>query len=463
MRFKLIFLVLPILLFYRNVGEAQTTINLIPTHDNTMFEEDGNESMGMSGYIFSGKTGSLNNGQSRRALLKFDFSSIPNNAIISEVNFELGVFLAPNENAHSMKLHRLNADWGEGDSGDNVSRGEGEDAQTDDATWTHRFYNTSDMWSQPGGDFQSRASAITQVKFENGPQIPRANWNAAGLVSDVQGWVDGSFSNFGWIIVGDESTPFSAKKFVGKDNTSIFFPKPKLTITYSLPGEIVLKSPILNEVNLQDEWIEIYNGTDEVFDLSSWSLCQGTTCNTINGIDAPIIHGDAILDTSEFIIVRWSSLNTTSGEIVLQSSVGGLDTTDMVDYLQYGSANHPNAEAAVIKSFWDDINSSLSIPATYKNSLAVTSDADFTNGQKTNASNWNTWGTTASLENNQAPTNMILENQIVGASYIATDQITINGHALEFQIVELEAPNGINLNSGVTVDSSAVLQAIILD
>ncbi|MFT4566157.1 MAG: hypothetical protein ACI9FN_001111 [Saprospiraceae bacterium] len=463
MRAYLDFLSLVVLLCYVHKGLSQTTVSLIPTHDNTMFEEDGNESMGMSGYIFAGKTGSLNNGNSRRALLKFDFSSIPSNAVISEVSLDLAIFLAPNNNTHSMNLHRVFANWGEGNSGIDVSRGEGEDAETNDATWSHRFYNTPDTWSQQGGDFQSRASAISQVQFVNSPQIPHAIWNSAGLVTDVQEWVDGTISNFGWILIGDESTAKSAKKFVGKDNTSIFFPKPKLTITYSLPGALVLKSPFLNEVNLHDDWIEIYNGTDESFDLSSWSLCEGTTCNTINSIDAPIIHGDANLDTSEFLILRWPLLDTMSGEIVLQSSVGSLDTAEMKDYLQYGTANQLNAAAAVIKSFWNDANSSLSIPTNYKSTLSLTSDSDFTSGQKTNATNWNTWGATASLVNNQTQANMMLIGQLVGGSYIATDQITINGQVPLSQVVELEAPNGIYLNSGMTVDSAAVLQAIILE
>ncbi len=60
-----------------------------------------------------------------------------------------------------------------------------------------------------------------------------------------------------------------------------------------------------------------------------------------------------------------------------------------------------------------------------------------------------------------APSMMTLNNQIIGASYVSNDEIQVNGQVLASQVVEVEAPNGINLNEGMSVDSSAILQATI--
>ncbi|MFK7784434.1 MAG: hypothetical protein AB8B56_04910, partial [Crocinitomicaceae bacterium] len=67
------------------LANAQT-VNLTPSKDNAIYSESGNSSG--AGYIFSG---SSCNGFFRRALMEFDLSSIPTNAIVSSVTLTMNI------------------------------------------------------------------------------------------------------------------------------------------------------------------------------------------------------------------------------------------------------------------------------------------------------------------------------------------------------------------------------------
>jgi uncharacterized repeat protein (TIGR01451 family) len=143
----------------------------------------------------------------------------------------------------TVALHPALKNWGEGASnaamGGRAGEGAGIQAQTGDVTWLFTFFNTQ-SWSAPGGDF-GPASASASV---NG--VGSYQWTGAGVVADVQQWVNNPSMDFGWILTGDESTPGSAKQFDTKENTNpadrpvltVDFtpPAPDLTIAKSHPG-----------------------------------------------------------------------------------------------------------------------------------------------------------------------------------------------------------------------------------
>jgi len=52
-----------------------------------------------------------------------------------------------------------------------------------------------------GGDFSAIVSASQSV----GP-VGFYTWNSTQMVSDVQSWLDNPGFNFGWLVLGDEST-----------------------------------------------------------------------------------------------------------------------------------------------------------------------------------------------------------------------------------------------------------------
>jgi hypothetical protein len=57
------------------------------------------------------------------------------------------------------------------------------------------------------------------------------------MVADVQAWVDGAEGNFGWILVGDESTATTAKRFNSVQNLTVDN-RPSLTIVFTPPSTV---------------------------------------------------------------------------------------------------------------------------------------------------------------------------------------------------------------------------------
>lgn len=193
-----------------------------PARDNTIYE-DGDSSNGTGDFIFAGETA---NTLARRALLYFAIAdSLPAGAVIDSVEFTLHLSrtIVP---LRTMTIHTLTADWGEGTSNADGLEGTGIHAQPGDATWTHRFYNTTN-WTTPGGDFVALAVSSRGVSG-----VGFYTWKSAALATDVQSWLDTPATNFGWILIGDETASVSAKRFDSREHP-VPTNRPKLTIYYT--------------------------------------------------------------------------------------------------------------------------------------------------------------------------------------------------------------------------------------
>ncbi len=212
---------------------SATTININPSKDNTLYEFvplDGDRSNGAGTFFFAGETAE---GESRRGVLTFDIAgSIPAGSTIVSVSLSMHVSRVPSSTARTVELHKLLADWGEGTSNASGQEGMGAPATTNSATWRHRFYNTI-FWTTQGGDFSGTVSASQSVGA-----IGQYVWTSAQMVADVQSWLDNPATNFGWLVLGDESTSATAKRFDARESTS----PPVLTIEYTEPATITLSA-----------------------------------------------------------------------------------------------------------------------------------------------------------------------------------------------------------------------------
>jgi len=65
------------------------------------------------------------------------------------------------------------------------------------------------------------------------------------MVADVQMWVDQPETNFGWLVIGNESERSTAKRFASKDNSTTA-DHPTLTIVYMPSEQIFLPIIIKN-------------------------------------------------------------------------------------------------------------------------------------------------------------------------------------------------------------------------
>ncbi|MFZ0389168.1 MAG: DNRLRE domain-containing protein [Calditrichia bacterium] len=204
---------------------AQQIVTLDAVKDNTLYEDaNGGLSNGAGQHFFAGKTAG---GEVRRGLVKFDVAgNIPAASTIDSVFLVLNLSRTISA-AHTVSLHRLLNDWGEGTSDAPGQQGGGTAATVNDATWIYTFYNT-DFWTTAGGDFSATASASLPV---NSPGV--YTWaSTPQMVADVQDWLNNPSANFGWALLGNESADGTAKRFDSRENPTAAN-RPALMVYYS--------------------------------------------------------------------------------------------------------------------------------------------------------------------------------------------------------------------------------------
>jgi len=205
-------------------------VTLVPTRDNTLYEviQEGEgqlPSNGAGDYFFAGRTAIL--GESRRGLLGFDVAdAIPPGSVIADVTLTLEMSRTISGSA-TVELHRVSSDWGEGTSDAPGQEGNGAPATDGDATWVHTFYPDG-FWLAEGGDFAASVSAAQSVGDEG-----TYTWGSTPeMVADVQSWLDNPTTNFGWLVMGDETRQLSTKRFNTRENS---IGSPQLAIAFMDP------------------------------------------------------------------------------------------------------------------------------------------------------------------------------------------------------------------------------------
>jgi hypothetical protein len=193
--------------------------------DATLIERaDGEIANGAGPALFVGRN-SGSTDSVRRALLAFDVAAaVPAGAWVTHVALELELTRSNNA-VIGVGLHRVLAPWSEGPAAS--SGGGGALAEPGDVTWIHRSYD-SEYWGEPGGDFEPISSADALV---GGAGI--YVWSSTpDLVADVRDWLDDPESNHGWVLVGGEGAPQTAKRFASRE-AAIESARPRLIVEYA--------------------------------------------------------------------------------------------------------------------------------------------------------------------------------------------------------------------------------------
>ncbi len=241
---------LAFLLAWTGLSEAQVAV-LTPSKSNTLIQVTSAGGVQLSnglGDIYVGRTNQDGPEPAtisiRRGLVAFDIAdNIPPGALITNVTLTMEDVMGLNGN-QTVTLSQMLRDWGEGTSF--FSGGQGAPATCGDATWYYTFYNArnpsaSPTWTAPGGqagvDYGATASASTLV-YAGTPGL-NVSWSStassnSGMLTDVQQWLDTPATNFGWIMLGNESAGKTAQRFGGKDALAPEMP-PQLTIQYDSP------------------------------------------------------------------------------------------------------------------------------------------------------------------------------------------------------------------------------------
>jgi hypothetical protein len=218
---------------------AASEVTIPAVHDNTLFEDaSGSLGNGAGTVLYAGNNGQ---GLARRALIRFDVAAqVPAGAQIEAVELALNVSNAPNTTPRTFSLHRVLEDWGEGTS--STTSGSGAPATANDATWLHTFWPDR-LWAVAGGSFVPAASGSQSVG-----DVGLYTWTDPGMAADVQAWLDEPATDFGWLVLGDEVTLNTARRFDSHEN-EVAANRPTLRITYS--GTVGVAAPRAAGIRLE--------------------------------------------------------------------------------------------------------------------------------------------------------------------------------------------------------------------
>lgn len=210
------------------------SLTFIPSADTALIEIAPTNNSGGQAWLLSGKI--QNDVYRDRALMKFDFSALPTNAIVLSAVVTLEVTRQPGDGLANAPfgLHRMLRPWGEGDKVATTVPGQGLPATAGEATWRHAFFPTNE-WTVPGGaaglDFSDIESSF-QFIYGVG-QSPYRFESTPELVADVQSWVNSPQSNYGWMLLcDDEATIFTARRFGSREDPDA---PPRLDIEFIVP------------------------------------------------------------------------------------------------------------------------------------------------------------------------------------------------------------------------------------
>ena len=195
-----------VMLYQHPPGMFQLQPDAVDGKDAEIWDQSPNNNYGAAAETW---VSSASN-DTTRSLLRFNTGAIPAGARILEAT----LFLERQSGAGAdqpVSAHRIVNPWSE-----------------DSVTWNQRDAGTN--WDTAGGDFDNRAVVTTPV----GPLNQRYAWSITPL---VQGWVDGSYPNYGVALIG--ATPgMLGERFYTSDDTD---PSrwPSLSISYNCAcGEV---------------------------------------------------------------------------------------------------------------------------------------------------------------------------------------------------------------------------------
>jgi glucose/arabinose dehydrogenase len=229
---------------YKIVPAQVSTLTLPPSQDNTIYADSTSNSNAL-GSLYAGNN---NSSSPRRALLQFDIANqLPVGAVVATASLVLHLNNAAAAASANVSLSKLGESWGEGTSLA-ANGGQGTAATSGDATWLARLYDPTSptLWTTPGGTFSATVSATTAVANTVGYYT----WNSTQMALDVQAWRNTTSTNFGWILLGDETTNATVRTFDSREANAGLMPQ--LTIAYN---------PVAPPLSRRQSWLRQYYPT----------------------------------------------------------------------------------------------------------------------------------------------------------------------------------------------------------
>jgi hypothetical protein len=252
-----------------------TTVNLPALQDVTLFgggdATNNNTSSGPG--MFVGSDG----GSPNRGLIEFDIAdNIPAGATVTSATLSLTLGMVAGSggstdptkgdgpNQRTIQIFVATSPWSGTTLGSTTTNtlsnpfgGTGHGSSPPnlgDTTWNWESYNTQ-HWNTVGGggDFVSTASASLTFAPDLSVRGDAYSWSSDQMVADVQGWLDGSVANDGWLLKNTEEAVQSFRAFFTREGAIAEGApnfQPQLSVTFIVPEPasmslLVLGAPLL--------------------------------------------------------------------------------------------------------------------------------------------------------------------------------------------------------------------------
>lgn len=252
-------------LFFTTLSlNAQITDTIISSMDDDINEDSPFNNYGTTSTLWVGDNNQW------RALVYFDLSAIPGNAIITSASVIMRV-VGGSGNTLSVGAYTITSNWNEYE-----------------ANWYDRTY--SNTWLNPGSDHNVLELSITDVTNS----LIDNSWI---VTSAVQDWISGTTSNYGLVFKGSNSANHE-KYFASRENSNINY-RPRLVITYTttidslwLRGDYGTNSTLEGAAITQ--WTNVYANNSFTQDNTSYRPIYRATTNLINF--NPTVQFDGVND-----------------------------------------------------------------------------------------------------------------------------------------------------------------------
>jgi len=178
-----------------NFFDVSSVPTLYPSQDSYIEQASPDQNFGSSLVLREGKFASVKD----KTLVQFDLSVLPPTANVT--NAELKLYSADIDSS-GVKAYRLKQSWVE-----------------DQVTWNRADIGT--LWIVPGAYSEPSGELVYDIT---------GNFYSWNVTADVQKFVSGQYTNYGWIIYGVLSGTYNAT-FVSSEETPSAH-SPRLVITY---------------------------------------------------------------------------------------------------------------------------------------------------------------------------------------------------------------------------------------
>ena len=393
-----------------------TTVNLVASEDTYMSSVNTTNNYGATNLFKVSSYSSSNRG----ALIRWDLSSIPTTSIVSSASLTFYVSTAASQ---TYNLYNMRRDWVEGSN--NGSSGSG-------ASWTYYGAGTG-SWGTSGAANTSSDRYDSNLWGAGSSSFSTTGSKAVDLnsngISVVQGWIDGSLSNYGFTIQNYSAGSSSNNDLqISSSENTTTANRPLLNVTYCSGSSTTHTLTVGNDGNgsvtmspsggtyIEGTTVKLTPAANSGYTFSSWS---GTDASDVDsngdGTYSIVMDSDKTIYANFVVGPTCTTINLEAAEDTYMSSYNKTYNYGGVNLFKVTNNSSGTNRGALIRWDLSSIPSNATISsASVSMYVSTSSSATYniyamrrswvegtltTGAASTTSANWNTydgsssWGT----------------------------------------------------------------------